>query len=319
MTTTIFLTSGTSWTVPGDWNASGATIECLGPGGNGGGNAIAQDFAGGAGGQGGGYGKIASPSNISAGDVLSVQIGLGGAAAATYVKDNLGTIIVQGDYGGSATRDAPNNRTQTNIGDVTYAGGDGGSCYDVNDDNFGGSGGGGAAGPDGPGRSGGIGNHNRPGGGGGGGGADGLLSTAGGGGDATYDGAAGGQGPLGSGGGAGRSTNGPGAAGTNGGGGGGGRGTNLGPGGAGGLYAVWDATHGPGGGGGGASGNGGNGAGKAGGDGGGYGGGGGGGGGFNPGINGTVVGGAGAPGIIVITYTPGSTAAVSRSFGMVIG
>jgi len=80
--TTMFLTSGSTWTVPSDWNASGATIECIGPGGNGGKDP--NNY----GGQGGGYGKVTSPSNINVGDTLSIQIGAGGSTNPTWLKNN---------------------------------------------------------------------------------------------------------------------------------------------------------------------------------------------------------------------------------------
>ncbi len=127
MTTVVFLTSGTTWAVPGDWNATGATIECIGPGGDGYLGSGSSPYNGG-GGQGGGYGKVTSPSNISIGNTLDIQIGAGGSTNPTFLKNNVGTIIVQGDYGASATSDVGATRSQTNTGaTATYSGGAGGT------------------------------------------------------------------------------------------------------------------------------------------------------------------------------------------------
>lgn len=301
--TTIFLISGSTWTVPSDWNASGATIECIGPGGNGG-----KDPNNG-GGQGGGYGKVTSPSNINVGDTLSIQIGAGGSTNPTWLKNNASTIIVQGDYGANAS--AGGSRTQTNIGDVTYNGGVGGTPQGFS----GGGGGGGAAGPNGNGARGGnavhyAGNSSSGGGGAASGGSQGADALN------TSPAASGGDASNGSGHGAGgTSASQSGTAGTpqSGYGGPGGGAAyyttavahNAGPGA---IGQEWDSTHGAGGGGGGAGGNSGNGA-----DGGLYGGGGGGCG------NSNGIAGSGAQGVIVITYTPGGAATVLRSFSCIIG
>ena len=53
--TVVFLTTGTSWTVPSDWNSSSNTVECIGAGGNGGSGV---NIGGGAGAAGGDYAKI---------------------------------------------------------------------------------------------------------------------------------------------------------------------------------------------------------------------------------------------------------------------
>src|SRR5271170_4975440 len=52
-------TTTTSWTVPSDWNAASNTIECVGPGGNGGADTYEEGTAGG---QGGGYGEVTNVS-----------------------------------------------------------------------------------------------------------------------------------------------------------------------------------------------------------------------------------------------------------------
>jgi glycine rich protein len=74
--TTVFLTSGTSWTVPSDWHSSNNTIEVIGGGaGGGGGNGV-----GGAGG--GGAGAYSKVSNVSLTPSGSVTYAVGAAGAA---------------------------------------------------------------------------------------------------------------------------------------------------------------------------------------------------------------------------------------------
>jgi hypothetical protein len=294
-TNVIYLTSGTTWTVPADWNPANNSIEVIG-GGGGGANGIGNTNAG-SGGGGGGYSKINNLA-LTPGANVTVQVGTGGAngAAGANGTDTFfnGASCVGasacakagagGDTAGSHVGGA-GGAAASGVGSTKYSGGSGGNS------SGGGSGGGGAAGPAGSGAVGGgttgIANN----GGGGGGGAAG--GTAGGASLSTTNGAAGGNNYLGSGGGA------AGSPGTNGGGGGGGNG-NGGAGRAGGAGQSWDSTHGAGGGGGGsgdcngcttpASGSGGL-----------YGAGGGGGGGGAVGR----LGGTGAQGIIVITYTTG--------------
>jgi hypothetical protein len=275
--TQIFLTSGTSWTVPSDWNSGSNTIECIGGGQAG--------STSGTGGTGGAYSKV---SNFSAavGNNLTIQIGAGGVSSGANGGDtwfNLtSTVLAPG--GGSAT---------TQVGTTQNTGGGGGAS------NGAGGGGGGAAGPNGNGGAGGSsGFYGGGGGGGNGGGANGSTANGLGG-----PGGEGGNNLSGSAGGAG-GNNASGSPGTNGGG-GGGAGYSAGTtGGAGGNGTDWTASYGSGGGGGGANLNGAS-ALVNGGTGGLYGAGGSGG---NP-----V--GAGAQGIIVITYTPTSGATVAAEAG----
>src|SRR3989344_1680901 len=72
--TVIFLTSGTSWTVPDDWNSSNNTIEVIG-GGGGGPNNSASARAG-AGGGGGGYSK-SSNVQLTPNTTVSYSVMLG--------------------------------------------------------------------------------------------------------------------------------------------------------------------------------------------------------------------------------------------------
>lgn len=316
--TTIFLTSDATWTVPADWNNSDNTVEVIGEGGKG------QDGSTSLGGDGGGGGAYSKASNVSLtpGTTLAsgtdYQIGSGGTSTDTWLKDGSSTIVVLAKCGGNGDGVSGHNNggdAASGIGDVKYSGGNGGHIT-----GNAGHGGAGSAGPDGAGRNG---YAVTSGAGQGGGGANGLLSADA---PATFP-YAGGAGPAGDPGGAGSNDrNIPGVAGVNGSGGGGGFGASgfVSNGGAGSQYDIWTDnsggphngnTAGPGSGGGGAGGTvTGDTSAKRGGDGGGFGGGGGG------GPRGTPpgTGGAGAPGIIVITYTPGGLAAVSRSFGSII-
>jgi hypothetical protein len=312
--TMIFLTSGTSWTVPADWNSASNTIEVIG--GGGGGNychqssgaplyCINQQNA--TGGGGGGYSKVSNVT-LTPGATVTYKVGLGGIASSTggdtyFCNSNTncasiaGTSVIVGAKGGgvgfgwvSPMPGGAGGSAALGVGTVKYSGGNGGNVTTngaIPPIMGGGSGGGGAAGPFGAGAIGGLGNSNSI--GTGGGGADG--GTAG----SPYvngtpaTGGPGGKNRFGTGSGAAE------VAGTNGGGGGGSPVNPSSPktAGAGGFGTEWDATHGAGGGGGG---------GKAdnntlfsnGGNGGLYGGGGGGSAEFTPG--------SGAQGIIVIIY-----------------
>jgi len=72
--TQIFIVSGTSWTVPGDWSNSNS-IETIGGGGG-----TANSVGSGTGGGGGGYSKITNLSGLSGSITLS--IGSGGSSGA---------------------------------------------------------------------------------------------------------------------------------------------------------------------------------------------------------------------------------------------
>lgn len=101
-TTTTFLTSGTSWTVPSDWNSSNNTIEVIGGGGDG---VIGSGNNGGGGGGGGAYSKSVNVS-LTAG--ASVTYAVGGIAGDTYFCNSTsncasiaGTAVVAGAKGGA--------------------------------------------------------------------------------------------------------------------------------------------------------------------------------------------------------------------------
>lgn len=297
MSTKIFLTSGTTWNVPADWDSSNNTIEIIGAGGSGGKTASGANSGGG----GGAYAKIINQS-LTSSSTVNIQIAAGGSVADTYLQDNSNTTVVKAAAGANGVTGTSGGGagglTANCIGTTLFAGGTGGNAN-------GGSGaaggaGGGAAGSTGAGKNGASANNfgSRP--AGGGGGSNGGSSTNGVAPSTTSgaSGAAGGAGTSGAGSGAGATVDGtPGVSGTVGGGGGGGKGnsgSDANSGGDGGSDTAFDASHGAGGGGGGGGGNFGSTA--VGGNGGLYGGGGGGG---NIGSgNGT-----GGQGIIVITYT----------------
>lgn len=305
---TVYLTEGSSWTVPIDWNSASNTIEVIGGGGGGAGNNGITN--GGGGGGGGAYSKISNLS-LTPGASVTYAVGAGGGTGSSggdtwfnassfsncVSAGSSSCVGAKGGTGGVVTAAGSGGATGSGVGIVKYAGGNGGTGGSNTGGGSGGGGGGGAAGPHGAGANGGNGSGTGSGiggGGGGGGGANGgsagtnNSSTGG-------SGVAGGNGRGGTGGGAasGDATDGTG-------GGGGGSQSNTG-GGAGAVDFIWDNQYGPGGGGGG----GGGGVSTAGGRGGipgGYGGGGGGGGYARNTTDGN--GAEGAQGVIVIQYDP---------------
>lgn len=168
--TRIFLSSSAQspWIVPGDWNQTVNTIECIGGGGGGGSSAILT---------GGGGGHYAKKRNIqlSLGASIVFTVGTGGTENKrgndTYFGATTISASFVGALGGEATGGV-NTNTALDVGDVVYAGGRGGSVS-----SNGAGGGGGAGGPNGVGQNGGYsavgGGGANIGGGGGGGGADG--------------------------------------------------------------------------------------------------------------------------------------------------
>jgi hypothetical protein len=283
-----FLTSGSSWTVPNDWNSASNTIQCIGAGGNG---AVDSSTHSGGGGGGGSYASVSNVA-LAAGSV-TVQIAASGSGSNTLFDNSSGTTVLSCGAGGNASLLTGGSAGAVVTGSG-YSGGAGGSGSSGGSLTAGG-GGGGAAGPSGAGEAG-AGVASGVTGGGGGGGSDGGSSTAGSAGSGTTGGN-GGEGHLGTGAGSGGTSGLAGGAATagTGGGGGGSGGSASGGGGGGAIDEAFDSSHGAGGGGGGgADGNGGTG--------GIYGGGGG-------GTITTKTVGAGGQGIIVITYTPSNPAA----------
>ena len=245
-TATVYLTSGSTWTVPANF-ASLVSAEAIGGGGTGAdGNPGAN---GGGGGGGGEYRKITSATNIAAGNSLSIQIG---SALNTFLKDNTNTVILQANAGGSAAAVSATGGSGGSGGTgaaANFAGGPGGNGNTAAT-LAGGGGGGGAAGPTGSGKGGGNSTSKF---GGGGGGSNGGSSTGGAASGATAGGA-GGNNTAGSGGGVGGLAAANPGNGTVGGGGGGDGGLGNG-GGTGSMdTSVWDGAHGPAGGSGGGDG-----------------------------------------------------------------
>jgi hypothetical protein len=126
----VFLTSGTSWTVPDDWNNASNTVEVIGAGGS-----ADAFFAPG----GGAYSKKGNVA-LTPGDSISYQVGVSGSQ--TYATDNstdtwfesLSTVLAKG-----AANNYLGGQAADGVGDVKYSGG---AAY---------SSGGGAAGPNGDG------------------------------------------------------------------------------------------------------------------------------------------------------------------------
>jgi uncharacterized repeat protein (TIGR01451 family) len=320
----IYLTSGSSWTVPSNWNASHNTVEVIAAGGG------AYDGANGGGGGGGGGGAYAKISNLylNPGASVSYSVGAAGTSGSSPTAGGdtffngttifAASVAAKGGQAASTVTGGPGGSAANGVGTTKYSGGHGGSA---DASQFSGGGGGGAAGPSGNGTTGGSaaggGSATSPGGGGGGGsgggsaGANSPATTAGAGGGGGNDASSAGSGAAGAAGSTGSTdtatSGGAGASGGGGGGGGGNRSTDhgaAGSGGAGGAGTEWDGTYGAGGGGGGGGG-GSNANANNSGDGGAGGlyGAGGGGSGFNIGSQ-TLNGGAAAQGIIVITYWP---------------
>jgi hypothetical protein len=209
----VVITSGTTWTVPADFNQVN-TVYCIGAGGN----ASAQ-------GGGGGGGACAFTSNVALtpGAVVNIQVGAGGGTTGSGTAPTANTwfgssaLVAAGGGSGTATPTAGVGGTTGNsAGGTKYAGGTGG-LYASGTTN---AGGGGAAGSTGAGAVGGS-----------------ASTGVGGTGDATTGGAGGAVGTSGA------HNGGAGAAGTEmpggiGAGGGGGGCYSTGNGGAGGLYGA---------------------------------------------------------------------------------
>jgi hypothetical protein len=190
-TKTVFITSGTTFTIPADFNSL-VSIECIG-GGAGGGGFVGNFFGGGGGGA---YAKTTSVTGLAASGSVYISIGTGGAARNSgtdtwfnVAADSAPTLSTNGALakaGQTATTftGGAGGASASCIGTTTFLGGAGGSntinviqrptsnCY---------PGGGGAAGLGGNGGAGGaVTSQNGNGGGGGGSGGAGGSGSAGG-------------------------------------------------------------------------------------------------------------------------------------------
>jgi hypothetical protein len=300
--TAYLLTSGTTFTVPSDWNNSNNNIYMIGAGGGGASAAVSgNNRAAGGGGGGGAYTQltnfIAAPSSS-----ITYSIGTSGNIGANGGNTtwNSGTYAANGGFGGTSattptSAGGAGGTAQTVSGIITaaFAGGNGGAGAfgTAASTGYGAGGGGGAGGANGVGRNGGTGI-----------GSSTTASIAGGGGGANGGGSNGGNAALASLGAGGNNFNGTGgatttsAAGTNGGGGAGGESSRGGTAGGNGIDILNSF--------GGGGGRGGNASAPAPGDNTGLYGGGGGGAGVTTAGAGGGNGGAGSQGAIFIVYTP---------------
>lgn len=164
---TINLTSGSSWTVPADWNSSDNTIECIGSGGRGSNRNTINANAGGGGGGGGAYARITNLS-LTPGASVPYVIGAGGS----IVRTSFNTSSLVCDYGisaGTGTVGTGGGLASNSTGAVRFSGGSGSSNVTSSGGGGGGAGGPNANGTNGSGVTGGVGGGGSAGWGGGGG------------------------------------------------------------------------------------------------------------------------------------------------------
>lgn len=140
LTKRVYLTSGTTWTVPSDWTSSSNTIEAIGSGGDG----STANAAGG----GGAYAAISNLS-LTGGASVTYQIGVGSTDTvfnSTTVSCTVApapSVCGDGGTDASGSTNGTGGTTANSVGTTEFAGGAAGS-----------GGGGGAAGPNGAGAAG---------------------------------------------------------------------------------------------------------------------------------------------------------------------
>jgi len=160
-----YLTSGSQWTVPSDWNSSNNTIEVIGGGGSGDsepGQSTEERSAGG----GGAYSKTVDLS-LMPGSSITYQVGSGGASV-TNSNGNAGgdtlfngsgttcdatqtnEVCAEGGGGGTKSAGGSGGAASSGVGSTKYSGGTGYLCPGTT--GYGGAGG--AAGPHGAGGNG---------------------------------------------------------------------------------------------------------------------------------------------------------------------
>lgn len=134
----VILTSGTSWTVPADWNSANNTIECIGAGGN---DTI----------RAGGGGAYAGITNLTLtpGATVAFQIGMASSTAANSGTWFVSTTTVYADGAVGYTR----GQAFDSVGETVFSGGLG-YRFATNTGTYVTGGGGGAAGAHGEGISG---------------------------------------------------------------------------------------------------------------------------------------------------------------------
>lgn len=149
MSTRIYLLSGSSWTVPADWNSASNSIEVIGGGGAGGQAASYNQGAG----SGGGYSKTTNLS-LTPGASVVYAVGAGGVSAASggdtwFNGASYAAASVAAKGGGGGGVILQGGQASAGIGSTKYSGGNGaGAAFSA------GGGGGGAAGPFGAGANG---------------------------------------------------------------------------------------------------------------------------------------------------------------------
>lgn len=139
-TTWVFITSGTSFVLPSDFNTSANQIDAIGAGVGGAGGTGGGPGTQGNGGNGGGAGAFAQIVNYSGhgpGQTVSIQVGTGDT-----IWDSSSVLLAKAGSGSSGGTAA------SSVGSTKFNGGGGGNGE------FGGGGGGGAGGPHGAGNSG---------------------------------------------------------------------------------------------------------------------------------------------------------------------
>ncbi|MGD0184009.1 MAG: fibronectin type III domain-containing protein [Roseiarcus sp.] len=148
-----YLTSGTTWTVPADWNSVSNTIEALGSGGIDGSSGPGNPYDDGTGGIGGAYSAVSNLS-LTPGRSIGYAVGAGGLGPTdsdTYFCNATSSCgAITGSSVKVGAQSGTNGGSATNgVGTTKYSGGLGG--WDSDDT---GAGGGGAAGPHGNGDNG---------------------------------------------------------------------------------------------------------------------------------------------------------------------
>src|ERR1700733_13389414 len=149
-TTVIFLTSGTSWTVPNNWNNGNNTTEEIGSGGY---TKGSDTILGGAGG--GSYSRV-SNLTLTPNTQVTYQIGTSGQAVTTggatwFNGTSISNASVSAEGGCAGGTGGCANSITSNIGQIIYKGGNGAATTSCGQYITCGGGGGGAGGPHGAG------------------------------------------------------------------------------------------------------------------------------------------------------------------------
>lgn len=119
----VALASGTTWTVPADWNNADNSVACIGAGGN---SSITSLFTGGAGG-GGGAGAQSSNLTFTIGDVVDIRVGPG--IDTVFGGTTLGSCLVGAQRGSNASGSTggAGGLASASVGAIKYDGGTGGN------------------------------------------------------------------------------------------------------------------------------------------------------------------------------------------------